>query len=199
MDKIKTAGIILAAGGSARLGRPKQLLDWFGKTFITQIIDTAEQCGLAPIIVVTGAYSSEVETSITDKQVVIAHNEHWKSGQSSSMIKGVEQLKKYSVDQFIFFLCDQPQIPVKLVNEIIRKASNKNIYIVQTTIMGKVCPPTLFKKECMDDILKLKGDQGGKVLMDKYNTGRVECSDARLLLDCDTEEDYLKLIESFSK
>ncbi len=197
MSKLKTAGIILAAGGSKRLGRPKQLLDWFGKPFIQQVIETVKLAGLSPIIVVTGAHSQEVEACISDEQVIVTFNSNWKSGQSSSMIKGVESLEPYSVDQFVFFLCDQPQISVNLVKGMLEESKDENVDIVQTTVSGKTCPPTLFKKSCIDDIKKLQGDQGGRALMESHRTKKIEHSDEKLLLDCDTEEDYRKLIESF--
>ena len=76
------AAIILAAGGSSRLGRPKQLLDWFGKSFIAAVVDTAIQAELDPVIVVTGSNFELIEKELEDKDVIIVRNKDWGNGQS---------------------------------------------------------------------------------------------------------------------
>ena len=195
---VETAAIILAAGGSKRLGRPKQLLDWFGVPFIRKVIDTAIEANLYPIVVVTGAYFEEVESVITGKDVIITKNEAWQTGQSSSLISGIRALNDFSFDSFVFMLCDQPQVPAELIKKMIMTAHDSKIKIVSSSVNQKSCPPILFKRECTTELLKLKGDQGGKSLINRYETRLIEWEDKRIILDVDTEKDYKKLIESFS-
>ena len=85
----KTAGIILAAGGSARFGSPKQLLDFHGKPFVRVIAETALAAGLDPVEVVTGAHADEVEAAVRDLPVKIIRNPEWEGGQSSSIRVGI--------------------------------------------------------------------------------------------------------------
>ena len=197
MNEEKIAGIILAAGGSKRLGRPKQLLDWFGKPFIVKVIETAKSAGLDPVIVVTGANYQAIEFAIKDQQVIIQRNNNWELGQSSSMIAGIEALGKLSVRPFIYMMCDQPQLPMELLLELFSESKNAEYDIVTTSVDGKVSPPVLFKPVCIPDIKKLTGDQGGRVVHNKHRTKAIEWKDGRLILDSDTEEDYQLLIKSF--
>ncbi len=73
----KVAGVILAAGGSQRLGRPKQLLDWQGQPFIAKVAQNASDAGLTPLIVVTGAESEAVKAVLTGLPVTVVHNPDW--------------------------------------------------------------------------------------------------------------------------
>ncbi len=199
MSVQKVAAIILAAGESSRLGRPKQLLDWFGKPFIKQLVDITHEADLSPVIVVTGSGREAIENAIQDSQVVIAYNENWQNGQSSSMQTGCKALERYDVDAFIIFLCDQPQVPVELVQRMIAEAQRDDLDIVATSVQGKICPPTLFKTNCIDGIMTLQGDQGGRALFKSYKTQILDWQDARLLQDSDTEEDYIKLKKLYTK
>ncbi len=198
MTRQKVAAIILAAGGSSRLGRPKQLLDWFGKPFVKHMVDLSHQLKLDPVVVVTGAGYQEVEDVIKDEKVLIAHNEGWQNGQSSSMKVGCKAVENQQMDALIIFLCDQPQVPQELIEKMLQEAQNEEVDIVATSVLGKICPPTLFKSKCIEGIMSLQGDQGGRVLLNRYNTHKIEWQDDRLMQDTDTEEDYLKLISQYS-
>lgn len=195
----KVAAIILAAGGSSRLGRPKQLLDWFGKPFVKQLVDFAQQMKLDPIVVVTGSSYEAIEQAVEEENIVIARNEDWQKGQSGSMQVGCHALQSQQTDAFIIFLCDQPQVSQELIEKMLLEAQREDIDIVATSVNGKICPPTLFKTKCIDGIITLQGDQGGRALFNKYNTQEIEWYDERLLQDTDTEEDYIKLKSLFAK
>ncbi len=195
----ETAGIILAAGESRRLGQPKQLLDWFGKTFIEKVIDTAVEAQLNPIIVVTGAYHDEIYAEIKDKSLVVLKNERWQEGQSSSMITGVHYIQRIGVKQFVFLLCDQPQVTKEQIINILNKADEPDLDIVFGTVKNKITPPILFNERCIEGILGLRGDQGGKKLFYSYRSEKVEYDDERLIMDADTEKEYKELIRVYSE
>lgn len=197
MNDKKIAALILAAGESKRLGRPKQLLDWFGTTFINRIIGTAESAVLCPIIVVTGAYYEQVETDIKSKDVVIARNTRWGEGQSTSLIRGVEELEKYSCSAFVVMLCDQPQIPINLIQTIVKKIESTKKEVVATRVHGIICPPILFKSSCIDEIRNLKGDEGAKKLVKKLDVEFIDWQDEKIIMDVDTEEEYKELIKKY--
>ena len=88
------AGIILAAGESARFGEAKQLLDWKGKPFIRAVAMTALEAGLSPVSVMTGANAEKVESAVKDLDVSIVRNADWKSGQGSSIKAGITALSQ---------------------------------------------------------------------------------------------------------
>jgi len=198
MMENKVAGIILAAGGSKRLGRPKQLLDWFGKTLVEHIIDVAKEAKLDPIIVVTGSHHEIVEGIVEEQDVIFARNEQWENGQSGSLIKGIEELENYSPRPFIFLLCDQPQVTPELVERLKTAAKESDNEIVMVKVDDITSPPILFKPVCIESLVKLTGDQGGKGLTQIYKTKYISWKDDRLINDIDTEEDYLKLKSKYA-
>jgi len=197
-NKNKPAAIILAAGGSSRLGQPKQLLDWFGKTFISKVIETTIGAGLSPVIVVTGADHGLIEKEIEKLDVVIVRNANWEKGQSTSLIAGVKKLVSMADKPFIFLLSDQPQVTVNLLVDLAREAEKTDSDIVTTTVDGQITPPILFKTNCVEDILNLKGDQGGRNLITTHSTTKIESDDKRIIMDCDTINDYYNLLRSYN-
>jgi len=197
-NKVKfTAAVILAAGGSKRLGRPKQLLDWYGKTFIEQVVDTAQDAGLSPIIVVTGSNHALIANYLKNKDVEIVFNKHWQEGQSGSLITGLNTLIEKEISQFIFMLVDMPQLKEEWLKNIVQNADDKKFNIVTTTVNGVVTPPILFKERCFEKILSLRGDSGGKLLVKEFETLYLEHEDQGMILDCDTDEDYIQLINYY--
>ena len=79
-----TAGIILAAGASTRMGQPKPLLLWRGEPFIRQVARTALNAGLSPVVIVAGEHTSEIRNAVADLPVTVIHNPDWEAGQSTS-------------------------------------------------------------------------------------------------------------------
>src|SRR5215216_1157248 len=82
------AGIVLAAGESARFGEPKQLLDWQGQPFVRAVSQKALDAGLSPVVVVTGVNAEQVSAAVMHLDVKIVRNDEWKSGQGSSIKSG---------------------------------------------------------------------------------------------------------------
>jgi molybdenum cofactor cytidylyltransferase len=195
--KNKTAAIILAAGESKRFGKPKQLLNWFGKSFINQIIENAKNAGLDPIIVVLGSSFDQIkENIINSDDIIIVKNTSWSDGQSTSLIAGLNHLCDEN-DSFVFLLSDQPQIPELLITNIVSEYRNHKNDIVITEVNEQKLPPILFDRCCSEDILKLKGDQGGKSLLKSHPFTVINWEDERLLIDVDTDSDYKKLLHKY--
>jgi molybdenum cofactor cytidylyltransferase len=84
-----TAAIILAAGEAARYGKIKQLLDWRGEPFVRAVAKTALAADCSPVIVVTGAYTEQVQAAVKDLNVLVVNNPDWKEGQASSIRAGL--------------------------------------------------------------------------------------------------------------
>jgi len=191
----RVAGIVLAAGGSVRLGQPKQLLMWRGKTFIEHVISIAENSGLWPIVVVTGANSDQIKKVINPMPVQIVNNQHWKGGQSTSLMIGLEALPP-DIGAAVFLLVDQPQIQPGLVQKLVEAHTDTLAPIVAPQIDGERGNPVLFDQVTFPDLMSLHGDIGGRALFSKYKTHWVQWLDSKTLNDVDTYEDYMRLIGS---
>ena len=91
-----TGIIILAGGGSSRLGRPKQLLEYNGKTLLGITMEAALASGLQPVIVVLGADAENLKKEISDKEVKLVVNTEWEEGMASSIRHGIKALSEFS-------------------------------------------------------------------------------------------------------
>ena len=188
------AGIILAAGGASRMGRPKQLLDIHGEPFVTHVARTALEGGLSPVIVVTGAWAEEVSEAVRDMPIRIASNREWQSGQGSSVGIGVRALPA-ECGAAIFLLADQPQIPATLISALVAEHARALAPIIAPLVNERRGNPVCFDRVTFPDLMALTGDQGGRALFSRYPVIWLPWHDASVLLDVDTEEDYRKLVE----
>jgi len=111
----KIAAVILAAGGSSRFGKTKQLLSWGSANVINASIRAALLAEFDPIVVVLGADAERIRSTIKISAIQVVINEDWRTGQSSSLRAGIESLPA-DINGAIFMLADQPQINVHLLD-----------------------------------------------------------------------------------
>lgn len=187
------AGVLLAAGDSKRLGRPKQLLDWKGKPFIRQAAETALAAGLDPLVVVTGANADLSEAALSGLPVHIVHNSDWQLGQSSSVKTGLAALPA-RVGAAVFLVVDQPQLPVALIEALRAEHAGNLAPIVAPMVDGQRSNPVLFDRSTFADFAALQGDVGGRAIFSKHAVTWVPWLDASLAIDVDTPEDYNRLL-----
>ena len=195
------AGIILAAGESQRFGQPKQLLDWRGEPFVREVVKTALEAGLSPVIVVTGASAEHVETAVQDLPVQIARNTEWQSGQASSIKVGLSTLtptpSPYKGEGkpggAIFLLTDQPQITPPILHALMDEHAATLDPIIAPLILDRRGNPVLFDRITFPDLMKLEGDVGGRGIFSKHKVNYLPWHDDALLLDVDTPEHYQRL------
>jgi molybdenum cofactor cytidylyltransferase len=186
-------GIILAAGGSERMGRPKQLLPWRGQPIIRHVVQVALAAGLSPVIVVLGAHADEIKSVLSDLQVEFVLNRDWRSGQSSSLQMGLNAFPS-QVGAGVFLLADQPRVPLMLLRSLIGKHEETMASVIAPLIDGQRGNPVLFDRRTFSDLLQVQGDAGGRQLFSSYRITWVDWHDGSVLLDIDTEEDYQRLL-----
>ena len=151
------AGIVLAAGESRRYGQPKQLLDWKGEPFVRAVTRTALHAGLSPVVIVTGANAEQVESSVNDLAVSIAHNEQWKTGQAGSIQAGVNFLVATpNVGGAIFLLADQPQVTTSILRALVEKHAEGLYPIVAPMVIDRRANPVLFDRMTFPDLMTLE-------------------------------------------
>jgi molybdenum cofactor cytidylyltransferase len=189
------AGIILAAGGAARFGEPKQLLRWHGEPLIRTAILAAISAGLSPIIVVTGAHAAQVERAIARQPITPIRNARWREGQSTSIVAGLGACPPATAAA-VFLLADQPHVTPEVIRALIDVHSSESVEIVAPLVQGdRRGNPVLFDRETFPDLQSLRGDTGGREVFSKHSVRYLTWHDERILLDIDTPEDYRRLIE----
>ncbi|MFQ5615478.1 MAG: selenium cofactor biosynthesis protein YqeC [Anaerolineales bacterium] len=190
----RVAGVVLAAGGSRRLGQPKQLLDWQGKPLVRRVVMTALDAGLSDVLVVTGAFAERVELALDGLPVKIVHNPEWERGQSSSVKAGVRALPP-GAGAALFLLADQPWVSPALIRAVVEAYARGLAPIVAPLIDGQRGNPVLFDRVTFDDFDSLTGDVGARSLFGRYRVTWIPWHDPRPLRDVDTMEDYRRLFQ----
>jgi molybdenum cofactor cytidylyltransferase len=188
-----TGIIILAAGSSSRLGRPKQNLIYKGETLLQRAVNITLASTCDVVVVVLGANEEIIKPTIESLAITTIRNPDWQEGMASSIRTGINTLKQggQNIDSVILMLCDQPFVDTELLNQLIQKKQAKGI--TACTYKDTIGPPVLFDKKYFDELLLLKGHEGAKKLILKY-PGDVETIPFPLgAVDIDTMEDYEKL------
>lgn len=187
--------IILAAGGSSRLGSPKQLLPYSGKALLQKAIDNAKKCEPDQVIVVLGSRKQLIENEINHDGVIIVENQDWESGIASSIRTGINELKNISVNTDAAFLmaCDQPFADENILQALIQEQARSGNAIVGSSYDNTKGIPALFHKNLFSDLLALEGDSGAKKLFEKYKELASFVSFQKGGIDIDTSEDYKNL------
>lgn len=194
--KYKTAIIILAAGNSSRLGRPKQLLKYKESTLLKNTISEALKVYNSFVIVVTGANHNEVEKQLNTEEINICFNPEWETGMSSSIVKGLNELLllKPDSDECIFAVCDQPFVNNLIFEHLIRHYHKSKKRIIASAYSETLGTPVLFHRKYFNELLELSGQEGAKKIIKKHQDDVYSVPFEKGDIDIDTEEDYNKLI-----
>ena len=191
--------ILLAAGQSARLGKPKQLLNYKGKTLLAHSLQIAIETQLQPIVTVLGANLDTLKQSIEPINTTIVINQEWSEGMASSIRCGIEELVKIapSIAGIIIMVCDQPYVTAKLLTDLVEKYKYSLKPIIASSYNNNIGTPALFDKTIFALLLSLKGDSGAKKIM-KSNPDWVETVNFPFgEIDIDTSLDYELLMKDF--
>lgn len=189
MKTNKTGIIILAAGASTRMGAPKQLVNWQGKTLLNHCLNQAENSSVDEIFVILGANYQQIYPTIVCSKAQIFVNNNWPQGMASSIRLGVGEAQKSNLDAVIVMLADQPFVHTNFLNQMIDKYNTNHSIIIATLYNTSVGVPALYDRSVFFELLKLKGDKGAKPFL-MQNKSMVETINADFeLKDIDFQED----------
>lgn len=193
--KSKIGLIILAAGASVRMGKPKQLLEFNGETLLQRAIQTALDSECRPIVVVLGAQIGVLKNEIRDFDVQIVENSDWKKGMSSSIKKGLEKLLQINkqIGGVLIMVCDQPFVSAELINQIIETHRKTNSLIVASEYNETLGVPALFNSRMFPQLLDLESSGGAKKIIKQFQKETAVVLFEKGEFDIDTPEDYLNL------
>ena len=191
--------IILAAGGSTRMGQPKQLLDINGQTLIRKTISTALTAGADPCLVVLGNALEKIKSEISGLNVEIAQNPDWKKGMASSLRIAIESFRKKTnpPKSVMILLCDQPLITSDYLKKLFLVFQESTQHAIASEYNDIKGVPAIFDFETLAQFSAEQGDFGARHLikkLDKENQLAV-MSFPEGAIDLDTPEDYERFLE----
>lgn len=163
----QVAAIILAAGESSRLGKPKQLLEFKGKTLVRRAVDAANGAKCSPIIVVTGGESPDIDAELQCTTAIVASNKDWKSGIGSSIRRGIQHLlsSDKDIDAVVILVCDQPFVDSTIVNALIARRGETGKPIVASGYANTLGVPAIFDRSLFSALAHLSNASGAKSLI----------------------------------
>lgn len=185
----KLAVLILAAGTSSRLGESKQLVRYKRKTLLEHACQKALEVS-DDVFVVLGSNSEICKEKIKNLSVKTIFNKDFREGLSSSIRAGISKVEEY--DNVLIMLCDQPFIPVNHMKKIVNLSQKEN-KIICSLYNQKHAVPVIFPNKYFDQLKKLKGDNGARIIIMENNHTIIPLED-KYAIDIDTKED-LKLLK----
>ena len=192
------SAVILSAGESSRMGRPKALLPIEGQKFIERIIRVIGQSRVGRTIVVLGHHADELRGEIEHLPIQVVVNPNYQSGQLSSLQAAIRHIKNDDqCDGMLVHLVDHPFIDVALVDVLIQSFYETKKLIVVPRHKGKRGHPVIFSRELFAELLSAPADQGAKAVVNAHRaeTLEIDTEDEGIALDIDTPELYRRHVK----
>jgi molybdenum cofactor cytidylyltransferase len=187
------AAVVLAAGLSRRMGRPKLLLDLGGAPVIRRTVERILTAALDDLIVVTPPSAAEITAALDGLPVRYAVNADPAAGQATSVVAGIRALAP-ETDAALIALGDQPTLPTDVIPALVRARAETGRPIAAPVYQGERGNPVLFAAAIFPELCALSGDRGARGVIER-DAARVALVpfDVSMPPDLDTPEDYARL------
>jgi molybdenum cofactor cytidylyltransferase len=186
------AAIVLAAGTSSRMGRPKQVLPVKGKPMLEMVLDVYRRAKVDAIVVVLGANAAQIMRGLNLRKERVITNPLYRNGMSGSLRLGLREAEK-GADAVIVALADQPFLSTDTINKMIEAYSKTRAPVVVPVYRGVRGNPVLFDRSLFSEIKRIRGDRGARSVVERHRDRLLEVAveDEGVLFDIDTPSDYL--------
>jgi molybdenum cofactor cytidylyltransferase len=189
-------GLVLGAGGSARLGRPKQLLPYGDTTLLGHVAGVARACAFDQLIVAIGGAAGEVRATVDLAGADVVQNDAYGAGCSSSIAAALDRLDP-RCDVLVLLLGDQPGVTAGTVAALLAGRDGAPVAVCRYD--DGPGHPIAFSHSVFGELAALHGDRGVWRLLDRHAGAAVEVLVAGPVpLDVDTEADYQAVLASAS-
>jgi CTP:molybdopterin cytidylyltransferase MocA len=190
-----SAIVVLAAGGSRRLGQPKQLLSVLGEPLLRRVVRMAADTEPDHLVVVLGSHAYDCLAAIKDCSADIVVNPFWECGLAGSVRLGVERAEEVGADAVLLLLADQPLLDSAVIRRFLVRAHGQTDLIIAARYDGVLGAPMMFGSDWFAQLKELEGDEGARRLIPKERGG-VEIIDwSEGAIDVDTPEDLAGIIK----
>lgn len=183
------AAMVLAAGTSSRMGRPKQTVRVGGVPMLERVLKNYRESRVERVVVVIGGHADEVRSAVSFRDEVVVANPRFAEGMSSSLRLGIRHVG--DADAAIIALGDQPFVRTSTINRIVSAYESWGARIVVPTYRGDRGNPVLFDRALFPQLGRIRGDVGAKSVVQRNakDVLEVEVRDGGILADIDTPSD----------
>lgn len=189
--KSPLAALVLAAGGSSRLGRPKQLEPWAGSTLLDTVLRQVEKGPFEERFIVIGAVLEQILETIDFEGWTVVENPEWEDGLASSLRVGVDAVLRLTrAETLAIFLGDQPDIDESILDALLAAHQKSKRHVVVPKYRYEWGNPVIVAKPLWPRLISLEGDSGAMHLFKAHPEWVEEVwFEARVPRDVDTERD----------
>lgn len=188
--------VILAAGGSTRLGQPKQLIQLGGRPALHIVIANAMAIAGHAVTVVVGAHARDLTYLLSHTSASFVVNRHWEEGMGSSLRCGVNSLPG-TCDAALILLGDQVMVTTDDLKRLVSAWKTAGESVAAATYSRHVGVPAIFPRSCFPELLEVRGDQGARAVIERNQNRLVRVPMANAAVDLDTPEQLAELTERF--
>jgi CTP:molybdopterin cytidylyltransferase MocA len=195
------AAILLAAGASRRLGRPKQLVEIAGETLLGRTLRIVRESGPEPTVVVLGAYRESIAATVDLSAVHAVMNPDWEQGIASSIHAGIAALRQIepAVTAALLLVCDQPRLTSQHLSALTgAHEQSAGETIVASHYAGIAGIPAIFPASQFESLMALRGDAGARSILRSPPCPMVAIAFAGGEVDIDTPLDLGANLETWS-
>ncbi|HVL67307.1 MAG TPA: nucleotidyltransferase family protein [Vicinamibacterales bacterium] len=190
-----TCGIVLAAGLSSRMGRPKALLKHVpsGRTFVGHLVRSARQAGVAAVLVVGRPADDRLRLAAEGEGATFVGNPRAQEGQLSSLLAGLDAAAgNPDVDAVLVMPVDLALVSTAVIGRLLDRAAQSDAVILRAVHGGRHGHPVLFKRPVFEELRRADPALGarGVVRSDPARVEDVEVGDPGATVDIDTPADY---------
>jgi CTP:molybdopterin cytidylyltransferase MocA len=191
----RTSIVVLAAGGSRRLGQPKQLLSLHGEPLLRRVVRMAADVEPDHLVVVLGSNASDCIAVIKDCGADIVVNPFWECGLAGSVRLGVERAEEAGADAVLLLLADQPLLDSEVIKRFLARVSGETDLVIAAHYDGVLGAPMLFGSAWFGQLKILQGDEGARSLVPKEAGGVEVIEWSEGAIDVDTPDDLAGIMK----
>jgi len=190
----RSAGVVLAAGSSRRMGRPKQLLDFGGRPLLEMVVGQANDSQLDEVFVVLGARADEIRARVDFGRARVVVNQDHVSGMASSLRAGLSALDA-EVEAAMVILGDQPDGAGR-IDRLLELERESGLPAAALSFAGLLHPPVLLRRELWGELMALEGDVGCRAIIRARPelVAKLDVDGLNHPVDVDTPEDYKRFV-----
>lgn len=194
---LRSAGLVLAAGSSSRMGRPKQLLPVAGRPLLELVLQRVNDSTLDDVVVVLGAEAARIRSEVDLGRARAVVNPEPAQGLSSSLRAGLHALGP-EVGRVAVLLGDQPGVSAQLIDRLLERQAASGLPAAALSFEGLLHPPVVMERSLWPGLESLEGDVGCRRLIraqPELVAALPAADPGRHPIDIDTPEDYERLIQ----
>ncbi|MFQ5818021.1 MAG: NTP transferase domain-containing protein [Terriglobia bacterium] len=191
------AGIILAAGESARMSQDKALLSWGATTFLEHLLRQVKDSRIGLVRVVLGANANAVQKKFPLSPVEVVINQNWQQGQLSSLIAALDSLPREMIEAALVCLVDHPAISSALIRTLIDNFQQSAKLIVLPTFQGRRGHPVIFSARLFDELRRAPRDVGARAAVRNHPNDILEVptQEEGVVLNINDPDAYEKILK----